>query len=166
MLRAGRPTPAQKNLLRPHPNRPVVPSIARILRRLEIASAVAVLGMTAVLVSGRLPQWSAWPEIAEMPVSPELLVPAALSLAVLCRIPADGVRVGSLLAAPLAAITLWISVAGWYVLWVDVRGGVFVHGLLSLAGGLGLAGLVLLRAVLPDRVGLESRLQLRERVGR
>lgn len=120
------------------------------LELLELVLAVAVILPVLAILAGVSYPVPSWPEIAGLPVNPELLVPGALGLVALVGaawdLLADGLGLSALVIGALAAVTLWWAAISWYTLFTPTPGGgVFFGGLITLASGIVLALAVVVR---------------------
>ena len=134
------------------------------LHATESLLAVGVL-LVGAMAFNYLPQpYSAWPTIGSVPVSPELVVPTLLGLAVLASAVVDRSDIGSILLGLLAGVILGIGGVSLSLLYASGTGGVFFTGLFTLVGGIVLAlGVLGYRALRSDAVGSVTR-GLRDRI--
>jgi len=125
--------------------------ILTALRTLAIVLAIALLALvTAPIALGGPQLYPAWPTVGPVPVSPELVVPGLLGAVVIGTAFAEGRTVSSVATGGLGALTLALSMVGLYVLFAGA-GGPFFFGLFSLAAGVLLAVVVLVRGAIRQR---------------
>ena len=121
----------------------MVPPRRDTLRVVEVAFAVAVLAIAALLFAQQPRPWSSWPTAGGVAVDPELWLPGLLAVAAMLGAVADGLGVGSAVAALLAVPTLLLAGLSVYALTTGTAGGVFWGGFLTLAAATPLALAVL-----------------------
>ncbi|WP_436348699.1 hypothetical protein [Natronorubrum sp. FCH18a] len=128
-----------------------------------LAAVVLLIGLITV---ADLPRpYPSWPTIGAVPVDPELVIPALLSLAVLIGVIVDGLSVGSVVSGLLGVITLWIALMSLHTLYTVETGGVFWGGFFTLISGVTLAIVVLIRAALRQTSSGGVPRRLRSRFG-
>lgn len=115
------------------------------LRAIETLLAAAVLAVAVVVFTDLPEPWPAWPTVGPVPVDPELVVPGLLGLAAVAGALADGLGVGPVVSGALGALTAVLALLSGHTL-VVAEGGVFFGGLFTLAAGVALAVVVLVRA--------------------
>ena len=123
----------------------VAPIDRRTLRRAELALAVAVLAVAALLFAGPPDWYPSWPTAAGVPVDPELVIPGSLGVVAVAGAAADGLRISSLVVAGLGLVTSWLAATSVHTLLTADGGCVFFGGLFTLLAGAVLAVAVLTR---------------------
>lgn len=123
----------------------MVPIDRAHLRAVEVALAVAVLLVVAVIATGSPAWYPSWPTLAGFPVDPELVLPGLLGLVALLGAVLDGFGVVPVVVAVLGSTTALFAAASIQTLLTATGGGVFAGGLFTLAVGTPLAVAVLLR---------------------
>ncbi len=123
----------------------MVPLDRRTLRGAELALAVAVLLVAALIVAGPPDWYPSWPTVAGVPVDPELVIPGSLGVVAVLGAAADGLRIASLVVAALGVVTAWLAATSVHTLATADGGCVFFGGFFTLLAGTLLAVAVLVR---------------------
>lgn len=148
-----------------------MPSDRSRLRVLEATLAVSLLVLIAMSI-GLIPGMGALEVILDIVSAPGALVPllifappTALAIVALTTSILDGLRVGGVLTAVLAVLTLSVTALSIAALVFPTGGGVFMGHLLVAVAAIPLAVVVLVRPILDHVVHEELTPRLRSRLG-